>query len=30
MEDKFTTLDPLNIQQMDEFFDALEAGDIEY
>lgn len=30
MENQFSELDPLNIPQMDEFFEALEAGDIEY
>jgi hypothetical protein len=30
MEDKFNKLDPLNIDQMDEFFSALEAEEIEY
>lgn len=29
MEDT-TKLDPLNIRQMDEFFSALEAEEIEY
>lgn len=30
MENQFSELDPLNIAQMDDFFEALEAGDIEY
>lgn len=30
MENQFSELDPLNVTQMDEFFEALEAGDIEY
>jgi len=30
MEERFEPLDPLNISQMDEFFEALAAGDVEY
>jgi hypothetical protein len=30
MENQFSELDPLNVAQMDDFFEALEAGDIEY
>lgn len=30
MENQFNELDPLNVAQMDDFFEALEAGDIEY
>jgi len=30
MEDQIERLDPLNINQMDEFFEALADGDIEF
>lgn len=30
MEENAKQLDPLNISQMDEFFEALAAGDVEY
>ena len=30
MEQQEDILDPLNITQMDEFFEALENGEIEY
>lgn len=30
MEDQFENLDPLNITQMDDFFAALEAEEIEW
>lgn len=30
MEDKFAKLDPLNISQMDDFFEALANDEIEW
>ena len=30
MEERFEPLDPLNISQMDEFFEALADGEVEF